>query len=175
MTAWIVVESMFGNTRQVADEIAGQLISRMQVELRDVSEAPLVMPDDLSLLVVGGPTHAFGMTREGTRAEAVKRGSDAEPTIGVRDWLGMVALPRPDVPAVAFDTRVNKHLVPGAASRGISRKLDHLGCVLVEAPISFLVHDVKGPLLPAELERAAKFGAMVVHDLERRGLLAESA
>lgn len=63
---------MFGNTRAVAEAVAQGLGSAMTVELVEVSAAPLES-QDVDLLVVGGPTHAFGMSRPTTRSDAAGR------------------------------------------------------------------------------------------------------
>ena len=104
MRALVVVESSFGNTRAVAEAVAEGL---GDAEVRSVETAP----DELAgidLLVVGGPTHAFGMSRDGTRAEAIRQGAPGEPgRPGIREWLA--TLKPPEGLAVAtFDTRVAK-------------------------------------------------------------------
>jgi hypothetical protein len=73
-------------------------------------------------VVVGGPTHAFGMSRENTREDATRRGGTTEP-LGIRDYIQDLA-PGRDVRFAVFDTRVAKmrHL-PGSAARGASRAL----------------------------------------------------
>ena len=72
MSTLVVFESYWGNTetvaRAVADGIGGP------VEVVGVADAPTPLPRDVDLLVVGGPTHAFGMTRATTRRDAVKQG-----------------------------------------------------------------------------------------------------
>jgi hypothetical protein len=122
------------------------------------------------LLVVGGPTHAFGMSREATREDAVKRGAPADATIGVRDWLDRMTVGRRGLPAVSFDTKIDKRFVPGSAARAIARRLRQAGCTVIEAPVSFYVKDVEGPLGEGEERRAREFGQITVRDLERRGL-----
>jgi hypothetical protein len=170
MTSLIVLESMFGNTRRIAEEIAAGLGSSMPVEILDVSKAPSEIPETTPLLVVGGPTHAFGMSRPATRDDAVKRGADANPEVGVRDWLETLRIHRPGLPAVSFDTRVDKRFVPGSAARAIARRLREAGCTMLEAPVTFYVEDVDGPLTEGEERRAREFGQIVIRDLERRGL-----
>src|SRR5881296_856290 len=103
MTALIVVESMFGNTRRIAEKIAAGIESAMPVVICEVAEAPPEIAETVSLLVVGGPTHAFGMSRAATRADAVKRGAAADASSGVRDWLERLKIARPGQPAVCFD------------------------------------------------------------------------
>src|SRR5690606_41567154 len=53
------------------------------------------------VVVVGGPTHAFGMSRPSTRAEAVQRASGAvsDRETGLREWVESV--PRQSEPRLA--------------------------------------------------------------------------
>lgn len=170
MTALIVVESMFGNTRTIADRIAETLSERMSVHVVDVAGAPRAIPSDTTLLVVGGPTHAFGMSRPNTRRSAVQQGATAQDATGIREWLDEIE-GASGVPALAFDTRTDHHFVPGRAARGASHRLAKLGCLIVEAPMSFHVTGTEGPLVEGEEERAAMFAEMLLRDLERRNLL----
>jgi hypothetical protein len=175
MTALIVVESMFGNTKRVADLIATALSKRIHVEVVDVDEAPMALPDEVTLLAVGGPTHAFGMSRDSTREAAADKGATGGSAAGIRDWLESVSGIAPRLPAIAFDTRVHKKFVPGSAGRAASRRLERLGCTVIEAPISFYVADIAGPLVAGEEQRVIDFAEMLLRDLERRGLLPEAA
>jgi hypothetical protein len=175
MSVWIVVESMFGNTRKAGERIAAGLrfaLPCTDVEVHDVAAARLVLPDDATMLIVGGPTHAFGMSRESTREDAHRRGSTSETAMGVREWLEAVSISQPQLPVVCFDTRVDRHFVPGSAAKAIARRLRGLGCYLLEAPVTFFVDDIAGPLAEGEADRAFAFGQMVARDFERRGLVA---
>jgi flavodoxin len=60
MTTLLVFESMFGNTQQIADSVAEGLSEHLPVEQLEVGAAPTVIGNDVELLVIGGPTHAFG-------------------------------------------------------------------------------------------------------------------
>ncbi|HLM17565.1 MAG TPA: flavodoxin family protein, partial [Acidimicrobiia bacterium] len=65
--AMVVYESMFGNTRAVAEAIADSLARHFdRVDVLEADVAPLTL-DGVSLVVVGAPTHAFGMSRPSTR------------------------------------------------------------------------------------------------------------
>src|SRR5579884_3673556 len=71
MDALIVYESMYGNTRAIAEAIAegyGEGASARPV--RDAG----VPPGDLDLLVVGGPTQIHGMTTSFSRRVAISAG-----------------------------------------------------------------------------------------------------
>jgi len=89
MRALVVYESMFGNTEAIAGAIAVGLPEHVDVETVEVGTAPSVIGDDLDLIVVGGPTHAFGMSRPGTRKSAATQTN--RPLVsagtGLREWF----------------------------------------------------------------------------------------
>lgn len=157
-SALVVVESMFGNTRQIARAVAEGLSDQMSVEVVDVGVA--ARPgQDVDLLVVGGPTHAFGMSRRSTRDAAVKQGAEGGTGAvrGIREWLA--ELPRgTNVKVATFDTRIKKRGVPGSAARAASRKVRRIGLRPVDQAQSFFVRDSAGPLLPGEQDRAREWG-----------------
>ena len=75
MRALVVYESMFGNTKAVAYAVAKGVEKWVPVDVAEVSSAPTVLNEEISLLIVGGPTHAFGMSRESTRRDAATKGT----------------------------------------------------------------------------------------------------
>ena len=72
MRAVVVYESMYGNTHQVADAIGAGLGTAFDVRVVPVSLAGPEVLADADLVVVGGPTHAHGMSRAATRKAAVR-------------------------------------------------------------------------------------------------------
>jgi hypothetical protein len=162
MRALVVFESMFGNTEKVAGAVAhGLQLEGVDTGLVEVTSAPHHLAADLDLLVVGGPTHAFGMSRASTREDAVRQGAPSErATTGLREWLESVELDAEHVPGLAtFDTRVSKvRWLPQAAGLSASRAGRQRGLEPVGKPVGFLVHDIRGPLVPRELDRAVKWG-----------------
>ena len=67
---------MFGNTEKVAAAVArGLQLEGVDTGLVEVHAAPASLSPDLDLLVVGGPTHGFSMSRASTRADAVRQGA----------------------------------------------------------------------------------------------------
>lgn len=165
MRTLVVVESSFGNSRAVAEALAEGLAAELgDADVRSVGKTPTELAG-IELLVVGGPTHAFGMSRDQTRADAVRQGAPAETSgPGIREWLAGLDPPA-RLQVATFDTRVAKvrHL-PGSAARGAARMLRRRGCVLVARPESFFVVDTTGPLVDGELERAREWGAEVARD-----------
>ena len=159
MRALIVVESMFGNTRAVADAIATGLGPEVDVEVVDVLDAPLAFAGGIDLLVVGGPTQVFGMSRPSSRQDAAQQ-ADRPPEagrMGVREWLHQAELGGVRS-AAAFDTEIAKRWVPGSAAHGIGKALRGLGATLVAPPEGFGVTGTAGPLAPGELQRAQQWG-----------------
>jgi hypothetical protein len=125
-----------------------------------VDDAPTTLPADVDLLVIGGPTHAFSMSRPSTREDAVDRGAhDTTVATGLREWLARLT-PSDHVDVATFDTRIGKmKRLPGSAARSAGKQVrrHHLGRLV--ATESFYVDDMEGPLLEGELERAENWGA----------------
>jgi hypothetical protein len=160
MHALVVYESMFGNTQAVAQAVAEGLGDRVTVTTVEVGAAPAALPDDVELLVVGGPTHAFGMSRPGTRRSAADQAERplVSTRIGLREWLDALRPAAGDVAAATFDTRINKPRLPGSAARAAQKRLRRLGFALAAPAQSFRVADTAGPLLPGEADRALRWG-----------------
>ncbi len=156
----VVVESMWGNTRTVAEAVAEAVRERGgDVTVLDVADAPSTLPADVGLLVVGGPTHAFSMSRPSSRRDAADRGADTSRSApGIREWLAGLESPG-DVDVATFDTRVGSvRRLPGSAARAAARAVrrHHLGHPV--GTESFYVADMTGPLLDGELERGRSWG-----------------
>ena len=158
MGAVVVYESMYGNTLQVAEAVADGIRQVMPAELVEVGRAPHADELEADLLVVGAPTHAFGLSRPGTRQDAERR--TGRPVIssrrGLREWLEEGW--RTSAPAAAFDTHTAKPDLPGHAGRALDKRLRRLGCELVERYESFAVHGYEGPVCDGELDRARAWG-----------------
>jgi hypothetical protein len=160
MKALVVYESMFGNTRCVANAVADELRRHMTVEVYDVEQAPAAIHELIDLIVVGGPTHAFSLSRPKTRADAAQQGASVgSPATGIREWLEHLPSGPHSESVATFDTRAEKarHL-PGSAAKKADRIARAHGYGAAIARESFYVSDVSGPLLPGELERAGDWG-----------------
>lgn len=176
MRTVIIYESIYGNTRRVAEALGDVARAHGEALLVPAAEADGASLDGADLVLVGGPTHAHGMSsrstrRAGTADASREAGTDREdhpagadlPGPGLRDWFRTVG--RIDRPAAAFDTRmVGPELLTGRASLGISRRLRHCGCTEVAAPRSFLVtrdnHLVEGECARAREWAASVFGSL---------------
>jgi hypothetical protein len=164
MRALVVYESMFGNTRKIAEAIAVGVGEHMTVQLVEVSRAAARLDPDVDLLVVGGPTHARGMTTVKTRAEAARRTTDplVSRGTGIREWLGALRPIERSAAAAAFDTRIAMPMVvTGSAARGYAPLLRAAGFHLIEPTESFRV-GMSAPqedaVTPLEVDRAGDWG-----------------
>jgi Flavodoxin domain len=163
MDSIVVYESVYGNTRAIAEAIAEGLGASSVIPVHQAGEHT----GTVDLMVVGGPTHMHGLATKRSRRVAAETaaeddGTHVEPYAtrepGLRPWLR-------DLPADAahraasFDTRLDKSpWMTGVAARGIARRLHRRGIEVI-ASESFLVEDTEGPLEPGELERARAWGA----------------
>lgn len=163
MNAIVIYESVYGNTKAIAQAVAEGLGDVPVLATADERAARTAA----DLVVVGGPTHMHGLSTASSRriaAEAaredgalhVEARATADP--GLRSWLRDV--PRTDGGlAAAFDTRADHSpFFTGAASRAIGRRLRRRGYDVLGTE-SFLVAESEGPLEDGELQRARAWGA----------------
>ena len=169
MKALVIYESMYGNTRAIAGAIGLGLATGAEATVHQVAEVRASELPDFDLLIVGGPTHTWSMsrptTRKGAADAAAKPGSGLvlEPGAtgpGLREWLQS-----PEFAAVSrtahvttFDTRMRAPLgLSGAASRAIARRLGRLGISCSSRPQSFYVTK-QNQLVDGEAARAEAWG-----------------
>jgi hypothetical protein len=174
MDVVIVYESIFGNTRMIAEAVADGVREADpggRVAVLPVADATPDNTGDAALVIVGGPTHVRGMSRASGRQRAVHDAAQdgvqdtaehagVEPGAtgpGVREWLG--ALPRAprECKAAAFDTRLRYPLAGGAAGP-IAKGLRRHGYAVVASPAGFIVEGAHGPLASGERDRARAWG-----------------
>ena len=172
MRTVIIYESVYGNTRNVAEELAEVARSHGDVELFTPAVAPADALHGADLVLIGGPTHIHGMSWAATRQSGLaappvtghhEAGADV-PGPGLRNWFHGVG--RVDgVLAAAFDTRLEGiEVVTGRASLGISRRLRHHGFTEVAAPRSFIVGR-DNVLCVGETDRAREWATSVFDSL----------
>lgn len=169
MKAIVVYESIYSNTRAVAEAVAEGLGGAEVLSVQEAANHAL----EAELLVVGGPTHMHGLPTTRSRhmaAEAVHEdgGAHVEPGAteepGLRAWLRELTR-QEGAKAAAFDTRLDKSpWLTGVASRGIAKRLRGHGYEVISTE-SFLVEDSEGPLEDGELDRALEWGRELARSL----------
>jgi len=171
MRAVVVYESMYGNTRTIAEALGDGLSWVFDTTVVPVDKATSDLLNDADLVAIGGPTHAHSMSRAATRKAAVDAAHDKALPVdasaegpGLREWFADVGA-HPHAIAVAFDTRLAlPATVTGRAGRGIVRRLRRRNFADVRDAGSFFV-DKNNKLLAGETERAAAWGRSFVRDL----------
>jgi hypothetical protein len=160
MRSVVVYESMFGNTEQIARAVGAGLAEYGPALTLEVGVVPADAICGVDLIVVGAPTHAFGLPRPESRADAASRLGHAPVSagIGIREWLDRLPPGDGTVAAAAFCTRTDKHWVPGSAARKALKRLRSLGYRVAENPEDFYVAGMTGPLDDGELSRATAWG-----------------
>jgi hypothetical protein len=179
MRAVVVFESMFGSTRQIAEAIADGLSHSAAVRTVRAPHADPSVCEGVDLVVVGGPTQAWSMSRPSTRRGAplhvsdpgsdlvLEPGADWGP--GVREWIA--SLEKVSAMAAAFDTRISSPVpLTGRASKSIGRQLARHKLTMIAPPESFLV-DKKSHLLSGEVDRARAWGARLATHVDHLGPL----
>lgn len=152
MKALVVYHSQFGNTRQVAEAIAG--VFQEAGEARALASERLTAADlqGVDLVVMGTPTHKMNLP------EAARPVFENLPRRILRG-----------VPVAAFDTsyEMSGLLARFTAARRIDGKLRRLGGKRLVSPETFHVeHHHEGPLLDGEIERARRWAGSILARLE---------
>ena len=152
MKGLVVYDSVFGNTKKVAEEIAASL----DYPLISITALTLEQLKGCEHLVVGSPTRAF------------------RPTEPMQNFFNALA---PDslkgMKVSTFDTRVDVKKVNngflnfmvrlfGYAAEFLAKLLAKKGAVLLGQPAGFFVDESEGPLKEGELERASAWAKTLV-------------
>ncbi|MEM3039076.1 MAG: flavodoxin domain-containing protein [Thermoplasmata archaeon] len=149
MKGLILFESFYGNTKEVAQVIAAQLIAGgHQVTLVDLRETP--KPSlEVDFLLVGSPTRFGKPTRRARKiVKKLDRAHWQNRPIGVFDT---------HIPIKPEDSeKTRKWIEPGAAG-WLKQMLENAGLKISKEPLRCKVKDMKGPLLDGELDRAKRY------------------
>ena len=147
MSALIVVESYFGNTRRIAECVSEGLRGvGFEPAIIDVQAAPTRLPTALDLLIVGAPTHDLGMSTCESRQAACARSGQPEPAQGVREWVEQLEVPSTPLWVAVFDTRLSHLRLSGSAAAQTSVQLSDKGFRVLPGRATFRVQDITGPL-----------------------------
>jgi len=171
--ALVVYESMYGNTRAIATAIADGLGAQTvvtpvgQVRAEDLAEADLV--------VVGGPIHAWSMSRPSTRKGAAEAAAKPGSTLimepgadgpGLREWFATMG--QFSGAAAAFDTRMQAPAgMSGSVARKIAKQLRAHGFDNAAKPERFYVTKAN-LLVDGELARALTWGQQLAAKVPSR-------
>lgn len=162
MRAYVVYESLWGNTAAVARAIAEGLGEGAAA--LSTAEATPDLIADADLIVAGAPSHDAGLSTDRTRQEALASapvaGAKRSPDLShpsMRNWLEQ--LPHGTGLAAGFDTRLGDQWTPGPVKK-ISRGLRRNGFRTIDIE-KFVVRGHEGHLAEGELERARTWGKLL--------------
>jgi len=139
--AVVLYDTKFGNTERLAYTLAeglkeqGVKVDCVKVDAVDVNKLA-----EYDLMVVGGPTHAFGIS---------KPMKDFIEKLKNVDLRGKKAF--------AFDTKL-KSRIAGSAAKGIEKHLERLGISIVKPHSSAIVKGAEGPLEEGIEEKFRQIG-----------------
>jgi flavodoxin len=151
MKALILYRSHYGNTRQVAEEIARQIeASGHEAGLRELRQR---LPDlqGIGLALIGAPTRMGRASWSAMCAlkQLAKKGFGAHPLV-VFDTYG----PVPADPEKL--KKADKWLFPGAAGK-LAARAKELGLSVFPQTLRCEVQGMKGPLKEGEMDKVARF------------------
>jgi flavodoxin len=157
LKGFIVYDSEYGNTQEIAEVMGEALESRAEVGVAHVSEVEEEQLVDVNFLIVGSPTQRFS------------------PTPNMNEFLKAIpSQALQGVKVAAFDTRFTESEIGktpvlaffvrifGYAAKPMADKLVKKGGELTLPPEGFYVGGMEGPLLDGEPERAAVWANEIV-------------
>jgi flavodoxin len=156
MKALVIYDSVAGNTRKIAEAIAGS-IEGCHANAISIAEANPMDLSDVKLLIVGSPSHGL------------------KPSPSIMKFIELIPEKGLDgINVAAFDTRIVKENIKKLmqrllsetsdfAARPIAEALRKKGGTLVLLPEPFFLEGEEGPLREGEVERAATWGRLACH------------
>lgn len=147
--AVVIYDTKFGNTAKVARALAeGMKLHGANVDCLKIDEVDISKLGDYDLLAIGGPTHAFGLSRP------------------MKDFLKRLEnVNISGKKAFAFDTKLKSRLA-GSAGKRIEKKLKQLRMGIVQSHVSAIVTGGKGPLEDGAGETFKQIGADLAKSLQ---------
>jgi flavodoxin len=155
MKTLVIYDSVFGNTKKVAEAIGEVLKDDNESCTYSVNETGADMFENLDLIIVGSPTRKFS------------------PTPATKQFISHLERKyMRGVKVATFDTRVDENDINssflkfmlksfGYAAKPLANRLKRKGGKEIVKPKGFFVYDTKGPLKEGELERAAEWARKI--------------
>ena len=141
MKALIVYDSLYGNTEKVASALAaGMREGGVGAECVRANAVDVAILGTYDVLVVGGPTHAFGLS------DTMKTFTKRLTEVDLKDKRGF-----------AFDTKMKSRLA-GSAGKKIEQMMKKSGVKVLMSHVSAIVVGREGPLAEGTEERFRQIG-----------------
>lgn len=141
MKALVIYDSIFGNTRIIAEAISKEFGGDARAVL--VSDVDLGWLKEADLIVVGSPIRGW------------------KPSEKMQEFLESLGKEQlKGVKAAAFDTRV-KLFIHGDAAKKITQRLKNSGAKIIIEPQAFFVKGREGPLFDGEIKKAVQWAKVI--------------
>jgi len=125
----VIYDTKFGNTEKIAKVLAdGIEAGGVETDCLRVEDVEIGKLAEYDLLLIGGPTQAFGLSKP------MKDFFQRLEGIDIRGKKGF-----------AFDTKLKSRFA-GSAAKGIEKRLEKLGVSIVKPHASAIVKGGEGPL-----------------------------
>ena len=139
--AIVIYDTKFGNTEKIAKALVrGMEKGGVKADCVKADEADVNRLGEYDFLAFGAPTHAFGISK---------------PMKAFFEKLKSVDLKGKK--AFAFDTKFKSRLA-GSAAKGIEKRLNRFGLIIVKPYTSAIVKGSEGPLAEGMEESFEKIG-----------------
>jgi flavodoxin len=146
MNTLVIYDSLYGNTREIAEIIASVFSRYGQNRIVAASEVSDHDFAGINLVAFGGPTQKHGLS---PIIETLLDRTQPERLSGIT--------------AVSFDTRMHfNSWLSGSAADRIAKRLRRYGVALLLPPESFFVKGAEGPLEQGEQVRAAAWARTIM-------------
>jgi len=147
--AIVVYDTMFGNTEKIARALAeGMEKQGVHVDCLKVDRVNISRLGEYDLLAIGGPTHAFGLSKS------------------MKDFLQKLEkVNLGGKRAFAFDTKMKSRFA-GSAGKRIEEKLKKLGMDIVKSHVSAIVKGREGPVEEGAEETFRQIGIEIAKSLQ---------
>jgi flavodoxin len=141
MKALVIYDSMFGNTEKVAKALAsGMREQGIEVDCVRANTVDVGTLEAYDMLVIGGPTHAFGLSETMKTFTRQIKESDVK-----------------NKKVFAFDTKFKSRLA-GSAGKGVEQRMKKNGMKVVKSHVSAIVLGKEGPLKEGTEEQFKQIG-----------------
>jgi flavodoxin len=141
MKALVLFDSVYGNTKKIAETVAGEL--GKDVKTISVSDFKSKDLSGIDLLVVGSPILGWRPSEKTSKF-----------------LVSLVAGQLKGIKATAFDTRV-RIFFHGDAANKIAKRLSHAGAEIIAEPCGFIVEGSKGPLANDAVAKAKEWAGSI--------------
>jgi flavodoxin len=158
MKTIVIFDSVYGNTKAIAEAIAQGITG--DIKVLNVKDADISELKNFDLLIVGSPTHG------GRPSKETKAFLDSIPKNSLKN-----------IHIAAFDTGISpegkgffmRTIINffNYAAKPISNSLEKKGGIVVAEPEGFIVEDRKGPLKEGELDRATRWARGISQKLDK--------